>query len=182
MTEEKPDKALYLEFLNENQASFETLVLRHKNNLIYFIQRYVKDFSVAEDIAQDVFVYVLINKKEYDFKYTLKTYLYTIGRSRAINYLKKEKRCVSLNLEKQGNYEIDEIMFLNERKRNLKESINKLLPQHQLVIYLADIEELPYKEICKIMNKSMVQIKMLIYRARKNLKIILGKESNKYEE
>ena len=69
MTEEKPDKALYLEFLNENQASFETLVLRHKNNLIYFIQRYVKDFSVAEDIAQDVFVYLLEHKENYKFQY-----------------------------------------------------------------------------------------------------------------
>lgn len=176
------DKRLYKEFILGNNDAFEQIMNKYRENLIYFIQRIVKSFDVAEDIAQDVFVYVLINKKEYDFKYTLKTYLYTIGRSRAINYLKKEKRCVSLNLEKQGNYEIDEIMFLNERKRNLKESINKLLPQHQLVIYLADIEELPYKEICKIMNKSMVQIKMLIYRARKNLKIILGKESNKYEE
>lgn len=176
------DKRLYNEFILGNNDAFEQIMNKYRENLIYFIQRIVKSFDVAEDIAQDVFVYVLINKKEYDFKYTLKTYLYTIGRSRAINYLKKEKRCVSLNLEKQGNYEIDEIMFLNERKRNLKESINKLLPQHQLVIYLADIEELPYKEICKIMNKSMVQIKMLIYRARKNLKIILGKESNKYEE
>ena len=176
------DKRLYNDFILGNNDAFEQIMNKYRENLIYFIQRIVKSFDVAEDIAQDVFVYVLINKKEYDFKYTLKTYLYTIGRSRAINYLKKKKRCVSLNLEKQGNYEIDEIMFLNERKRNLKESINKLLPQHQLVIYLADIEELPYKEICKIMNKSMVQIKMLIYRARKNLKIILGKESNKYEE
>lgn len=176
------DKRLYNEFILGNNDAFEQIMNKYRENLIYFIQRIVKSFDVAEDIAQDVFVYVLINKKEYDFKYTLKTYLYTIGRSRAINYLKKEKRCVSLNLEHQGNYEIEEIMFLNERKRNLKESINKLLSQHQLVIYLADIEELPYKEICKIMNKSMVQIKMLIYRARKNLKIILGKESNKYEE
>lgn len=176
------EKRLYNEFILGNNDAFEQIMNRYRENLIYFIQRIVKSFDVAEDIAQDVFVYVLINKKEYDFKYTLKTYLYTIGRSRAINYLKKEKRCVSLNLEHQGNYEIEEIMFLNERKRNLKESINKLLPQHQLVIYLAKIEELPYKEICKIMNKSMVQIKMLIYRARKNLKIILGKESNKYEE
>ena len=176
------DKRLYNDFILGNNDAFEQIMNKYRENLIYFIQRIVKSFDVAEDIAQDVFVYVLINKKEYDFKYTLKTYLYTIGRSRAINYLKKEKRCVSLNLEHQGNYEIEEIMFLNERKRNLKESINKLLPQHQLVIYLAEIEELPYKEICKIMNKSMVQIKMLIYRARKNLKIILGKESNKYEE
>ena len=176
------DKRLYNEFILGNNDAFEQIMNKYRKDLIYFIQRIVKSFDVAEDIAQDVFVYVLINKKEYDFKYTLKTYLYTIGRSRAINYLKKKKRCVSLNLEHQGNYEIEEIMFLNERKRNLKESINKLLPQHQLVIYLAEIEELPYKEICKIMNKSMVQIKMLIYRARKNLKIILGKESNKYEE
>ena len=134
------DKRLYNEFILGNNDAFEQIMNKYRKDLIYFIQRIVKSFDVAEDIAQDVFVYVLINKKEYDFKYTLKTYLYTIGRSRAINYLKKEKRCVSLNLEKQGNYEIDEIMFLNERKRNLKESINKLLPQHQLVIYLADIE------------------------------------------
>ena len=176
------DKRLYNEFILGNNDAFEQIMNKYRKDLIYFIQRIVKSFDVAEDIAQDVFVYVLINKKEYDFKYTLKTYLYTIGRSRAINYLKKEKRCVSLNLEHQGNYEIEEIMFLNERKRNLKESINKLLPQHQLVIYLAEIEELPYKEICKIMNKSMVQIKMLIYRARKNLKITLRKEWEKYEE
>ena len=120
------DKRLYNEFILGNNDAFEQIMNKYRKDLIYFIQRIVKSFDVAEDIAQDVFVYVLINKKEYDFKYTLKTYLYTIGRSRAINYLKKEKRCVSLNLEHQGNYEIEEIMFLNERKRNLKESINKL--------------------------------------------------------
>lgn len=176
------DERLYNEFICGSESAFEQIMNKYRENLICFIQRIVKSFDIAEEIAQDVFVYVLINRKEYDFKYSLKTYLYTIGKSRAFNYLKKEKRCISLNLEQQYNYEIEEIIFLNERKRNLEKSINKLLPQYQLAIYLADIEELPYKDICKILGKSLPQIKMLIYRARKNLKYILSKEEEKYEE
>lgn len=80
--------------------------------VIYFINRFVKNVDIAEDLAQDVFVYVLINKKEYDFKYSLKTYLYTIGKCRAINYLKREKRMVSLaeNMYQDEN-DIEELSY-----------------------------------------------------------------------
>ena len=43
---------------------------------------YVKNIEIAEDIAQDSFMYMIINKVEYDFKYSFKTYLYTIAKSR----------------------------------------------------------------------------------------------------
>ena len=86
--EEKTDKQLYKEFLLGNKESFEKIVIRHKNQLIYFIQRYVRSVDIAEDLAQDVFVYVLINKKNYKFEYSLKTYLYTIAKSKALNYTK----------------------------------------------------------------------------------------------
>ena len=71
--EEKTDKQLYKEFLLGNNESFEEIVIRHKNSIIYFIQRYVKNLDIAEDLAQDVFVYLLINKKNYKFEYSLKT-------------------------------------------------------------------------------------------------------------
>lgn len=180
MTEEKPDKALYLEFLNENQTSFETLVLRHKNNLIYFIQRYVKDFSVAEDIAQDVFVYLLEHKENYKFQYSFKTYLYMIAKSRAINYVTAQKRWRKIeNLE---NYQTDEtledIIFSREEWSRVRKQLETLKPDMQVAIYLVDMEGLSYQEASKILNKTLSGLKVTLHRARKALaqKVQKGKE------
>ena len=90
------DTELYKEFLSGNKEAFDELINRHRKNLICFINSYVRNIETAEDLAQDVFVYILINRKEYDFKYKMKTYLYTIAKSRALNYLKRNKKFVFL--------------------------------------------------------------------------------------
>ena len=48
-------------------------------------------------------------------------------------------------------------------------------------IYLADIEELSYKEIGHILNKTTSNVKILIYRARRALEKIILEEGYKYE-
>ena len=87
--EEKTDKELnsWVKFIENpgNNKSFEEIVIRHKDSIIYFIQRYTKSVDIAEDLAQDVFVYILMHKKNYRFEYSLKTYLYTIAKSKALN-------------------------------------------------------------------------------------------------
>lgn len=151
-------------------------------SVIYFINRFVRNIDVAEDLAQDVFVYILINKKDYDFKYSLKTYLYTIGKCRAFNYLKKEKRIISLDEDVYvDENEIEDIVFRKEKNKNLRNAINKLNNEQSQAIFLIDIEELSYKEACKILGISMSNLKSLIHRARKNLKNILLKEEKKYD-
>lgn len=133
-------------------------------------------------MAQDVYVYLLIHKEKYDFDYALKTYLFTIAKSKALNYLKKEKRIVQINENDVYDLqELEEKVFLNERKNNLKKAIQQLKPDYQNAVYLADIEELSYREIGQIMNKSESGIKVLIHRARKNLEDIVRKEAGKYE-
>jgi len=180
--EEKTDKDLYREFLLGNEKSFERIVIRHKDAIIYFIQRYVKSVDIAEDLAQDVFVYILVNKKKYKFEYSLKTYLYTIAKSKALNYLKREKRIVAID-EKQFEdlEELEEKVFKNERAENLKRAIQKLKTEYQNAIYLADIEELSYKEIGHILNKTVGSVKVLIHRARKALEKNVIEEGYKYE-
>ncbi len=178
----KEDVKLYNEFISGSNEAFEKIIDKYKTNLIYFIQRYVKSADIAEDISQDVFVYILINRKEYDFKYSLKTYLYTIGKSRALNYLKREKNILSIDKVNLYDDDLEEKIFFRERTANLKKAINKLSSEHQTAIYLVDIEELQYKDICKILNKSLPQVKMLIHRARKKLEYILSEEVVKYEE
>ena len=180
--EEKTDKELYKEFLIGNKDSFEKIVVRHKDSIIYFIQRYVKSVDIAEDLAQDVFVYILINKKNYKFEYSLKTYLYTIAKSKALNYIKREKRIVELDENRYEDLEeLEEKVFKNERAENLKKAIQKLKTEYQNVIYLADIEQLSYKEIGHILNKTVGSVKVLIHRARKALEKIVIEEGYKYE-
>ncbi len=177
-------KLLYQEFLSGNKEAFDKIMDLYMENLTYFLQRYVGKIDVAQDLAQDVFVYILLNPNKYDFGYSLKTYLYTIGKSRALNYLKKEKKVLFLNEEiiYDVDEDLEEVIFRNEKVRNLKSDINKLSKDYQVALYLADIEELPYKEICKILKRPISQVKMTIYRARKKLKLILEEESKKYDE
>lgn len=180
--EEKTDKQLYKEFLLGNKESFEKIVIKHRDSITYFIQRYVKSIDIAEDLAQDVFVYILINKKNYKFEYSLKTYLYTIAKSKALNYIKREKRIVELDENQfEDLEELEEKVFRDERAENLKKSIKKLKTEYQNAIYLADIEELSYKEIAHILKKSDSGVKVLIHRARKSLEKIMIEEGYKYE-
>ena len=138
--------------------------------------------DVAEDLAQDVFVYILMNKEKYDSKYSLKAYLYTIAKSKTLNYIKRENKITYL---KDNDYlfneeEIEDIIFDKEQSQNLKIAIDNLPEPQNQIIYLADIEELSYKEICNILNMSLSQVKTLIYRGRRKLKKILMKEVNNY--
>lgn len=180
--EEKTDKQLYKEFILGNKNSFEEIVIRHKDSIIYFIQRYVKSIDIAEDLAQDVFVYILVNKRSYKFEYSLKTYLYTIAKSKALNYIKREKKIVQLDeMQFEELEELEEKVFKNEKADNLRKCINKLKIEYQNAIYLADIEELSYKEIGHILKKTEASVKVLIHRARKTLEKMIKEEGYKYE-
>ena len=177
--EDKTDIDLYKEFINGNKDAFNEIVNRYRDILILFILRYVKNMEIAEDLAQDTFVYVLINKKEYDFKYSLKTYLFTIAKCRSINYIKKQKKNVQFsdtNLEDLNSISIDESLIRQENREIILNAMTKIKDEYQVLIYLRDIQGFNYKEICKILDKTMAQVKISIYRARKSLEKIIRKE------
>ena len=159
----KSDIELYNDFLNGNNDSFNIIIQRYRKQLISFIYKYINNIDIAEDLAQDSFLYMIINKKEYDFKYSLKTYLYTIAKCRAINFLKRSKKIITF----------DESYMLD-----MDSALKKVKKEYQIASYLADFQKFKYKEISKILNKTMPQTKLLIHRARKSLGKFLKKEES----
>ena len=171
------DKKLYNKFLNGDKNALNTLINKYKNNVIYFISRYVKNIDVAEDIFQDVIVYILENKENYKFNYSFKTYLYIIAKSKALNYVKKnEMQFINLSniSDDVSEDKLLEIVFSNERKNKLRKVIKKLRTNYQIVLYLTQIEGLTYKETAQILNKTEKQVKNLAYNAKKSLKKLLN--------
>ena len=142
---------------------------------------YVHDIHAAEDIAIDAFSDLVVNKHRYNFKVTLKTYLFMLGRSRALNYIKHRKVIDFVELteaEKTSSEQetLEEIVLADERKRVVNNALNSLPDDMRVVIHLIYFEDLSYDEAAKVMKKNRKQVDNLLYRAKKELRIILGKD------
>ena len=171
------DRYLYNEFLNGNKKAFEKLILKYKNNIVYFITRYVKNIEISEDIFQDVVLYILENKEKYDSNYSFKTYMYMIAKSKAIDFIRHEKYVQNIEETEVVSEELlEEIIFSKERKDKIRSIIGKMPLDYQIVIYLTQIDGISYKETAKIMDKTEKQIKTLVYNARKKLKKLFIEE------
>lgn len=179
--DKQSDIELYQKFLNGNDEAFNELIIKYRKQLVFFVMKYVKNMEVAEDIVQDSFVYMIINKINYDFKYSFRTYIYTIAKSRTINYLKKNSKVIFISDVLEENYyneniDIEEEYIRKEKKENLQKAIKKLKREYQVIIYLYEFQGFKYKEISEILNQSMSKTKMMIHRAKKSLEKIIKEE------
>ncbi len=72
-----------------NEGAFELLFRSEYSNLKIFVSRYITDDDVAEDIVQECFMRLWVNRKRINPKLNLKSYLYTIARNGAISEIRK---------------------------------------------------------------------------------------------
>ena len=171
----------YRRFLNGDENAFDEIMKELFDNLVFFIDRYVHDIHAAEDIAIDAFSDLVVNKHRYNFKVTLKTYLFMLGRSRALNYIKHRKVINFVELTEADNISaeqetLEEIILEDERKRIVNNALNSLPDDMRVVVHLIYFEDLSYDEAAKVMKKNRKQVDNLLYRAKKELRIILGKD------
>ncbi len=171
----------YRRFLNGDESAFDEIMKELFDNLVFFIDRYVHDIHAAEDIAIDAFSDLVVNKHRYNFKVTLKTYLFMLGRSRALNYIKHRKVINFVELMEADNISaeqetLEEIILSDERKRIVNNALNSLPDDMRVVVHLIYFEDLSYDEAAKVMKKNRKQVDNLLYRAKKELRIILGKD------
>ena len=181
----------YRRFLDGDDNGFVEIVRDYKDGLILFLDSFVRNLSIAEDLAEDTFVKLGIKKPHFSGKSTFKTWLYAIGRNVAIDYLRKELKRSNMSMSELS---IDEYSDLSDRqtlentylkeenKIIIHQALGKLKPEYSQVLWLTYFEELSNKETAKVMRKSVHNIETLIYRAKQSLKSELIKEGFTYED
>ena len=171
------DIKLYNEYLEGKKDAFELLYNKYKDKVQYFVYNIVRDYQKAEDITQDVFIYIMQNKIKdgYSFKY----YIYLVAKSRAYNLINMEKRRTEINEKYIFNetmkieQDVANIVTNNERRQAIITAIDMLDDRYKNAMYLVKIEELTYEETSQILGKSIQNVKNLIHRGKKELRKIL---------
>ncbi len=170
----------YRRYLDGDEAAFDEILNLYRDNLTFFINRYVHDLDAAEDLAIDTFMYLIVHRWRYNFTVPLKTYLFMIGRSRALDYLKHRKKLTMVPLEEAAavsdGASLEELILLGERKQALNRALSQLPEDMQLAVHLVYFEELTYEDAARVMKKNRKQVANLLYRAKEKLRTILGKD------
>ncbi|MBO5221484.1 MAG: sigma-70 family RNA polymerase sigma factor [Clostridia bacterium] len=175
-------ESVYRRFLDGDTEAFDEIWKTYRDSLTFFIQRYVSDFGAAEDIAIDVFTYILVHPQRYNFKVSLKTYIFMLGRSRALDLLRHRKALIMTELSEADGVadalSVEETVLRAEDRRQLNRALEQLPQDMRIAVHLVYFEELSYEETARVMKKNKKQIDNLLYRAKKSLREILERGKN----
>lgn len=181
------DVKAFRRFLDGDQSAFAEIIEAYRDPVTFFIQRYVRDICAAEDIAADVFMQLVVNPQKYNFKTPLKTYLFVMARSRALDFLRRQKRRREIPLEETAEtladaQDLEEQVLRNDEKRRLHEAIAQLPEPQQIAVHLVYFEEYSYEDAARIMKKTRKQVDNLLYRAKQSLRELMGERGRISDE
>ena len=177
----------YRRFLAGDESGIVDIIRDYKDGLILYLNGYTKNIHIAEELMEETFVKLVVKKPRYSEKFSFKTWLYTIGRNAAIDWLRQGSRSADTPFEELEDVLADEddlerSYIKEEQKIALHRAMEKLKEDYRHALYLSYFEDLSNAEIAKVMHKSKRQVENLIYRGKQSLKSELEKEGFVYEE
>ncbi len=175
------DKATLFDSKIESLEAFDKLFRFYYPRLFSYVSTILEE-SVAEDIVQDVFLYIWENRNKIYIGEGFHSYLFQSGYTRAMDYLRKQQVAsdYSSNLQ-TGIYELYESLSKSDGEileqlysKDFYESLYKLLDlvpeQRREVFLLAYVQGLRAKEIALKLNISQRTVESHIYLTLKFLK------------
>ena len=163
------------EVLSGNTSVFKELIERHQNNVFNIIYKITQNTEDAEEIAQDVFIKVFNTLNKFKAESKFSTWLYRIAYNTAISHYRKKKI-----IQMPINDEVLEIEttqeFFNDfedldalKHEYLPIALKKLNNEDQLLISMYYQQKLSITEIADITQISKSNVKIKLYRSRKQL-------------
>ena len=167
----------------DDKAAFDRMFNEWYAQFVYFAYYFVNDVEVCRDIVSDAFEYLWRNYDKIE-EVTAKTYLYTIIRTRCIDYLRKQnihEEYVEFPLPSSPRtIEIDS-QHSDSRVLRIRKAMEKLTPYNYHILEACSLHKKKYKEVAEELNVSVAAIHKNIVKALRILREELGQKGNQNE-
>ncbi len=183
---DRSDQHLIADYLAGDEKSLETLIQRYLKPIYSFTYRYVGGGQDAEDVTQEVFIKIWRHIKRFNQNKNFKTWIFSIAKNTAIDFLKKKKAIPFSEFEnEEGENMITETLAdpsplpqeLLERAgmaQMLTSAIEKLSPKYRMVLFLRYNDHFNFREIAESLGQSLNTVKSQHRRALVMLKNLLS--------
>ena len=176
---EQLDEDLVLRVQQGDKSAFDLLVIKYQHKIIQLVNRYIKDPSEAQDVAQEAFIKAYRALGDFRGDSAFYTWLYRIAINTAKNYLVSRSRRNSdyqvdiqdaeaiENAPQLQGMETPERLLLNQEIIDtIKTAIDNLPEEMRTAIMLREFEGMSYEEIAVAMDCPVGTVRSRLFRAR----------------
>ncbi|MBB6452382.1 RNA polymerase sigma-70 factor (ECF subfamily) [Salirhabdus euzebyi] len=157
------------------------LMEEYGQHVIRLAYTYVKDKSLAEDVAQDVFVKCYQKLDDFRQESSYKSWLYRITVNKCKDVLKswnfKNVKPVEFFHPKSNPVSgstPEQISITNEKNRQISQTVLSLPIKLREVVIMYYYEELKIEEVASLLNININTVKSRLVRSRQRLKKMMG--------
>jgi RNA polymerase sigma-70 factor (ECF subfamily) len=159
-----------------DRKAFRYFFEKYYAELCNFVNIYVHDTNLAEEIVQDIFVYFWENKARLQLTHSVRSYLFSASKYRSLKEIRDQntrqrilKGIKVADIDDQTNQ--DEFFFDTEQFRSiLNAAVENLPPKCKEIFLLSKIKNLSHKEIAERLNISVKTVENQITIALKKLR------------
>lgn len=172
------EHTLIMRFIEGDQTAFELLFRFYYPGLVVFAKQLIFDPAEAENIVQDFFVNLWVNRDKIKDSSSLKGYFFTSIKNRAFNYLKSVKVREHIIDELKQLTESDslfqpDIFVESELQNRIKAALNKLPARTREIFVLSRTKGYSNDEIADMLNISKRTVETQISNALRSLRVEL---------
>jgi RNA polymerase sigma-70 factor (family 1) len=160
--------------IRDDVGAFDALYHKYHNAVFANIFKLIRQQEAAEDVLQDVFTALWVNRKKIDRERSVAGWLFVVSYNKAIKYLHKAVREKILFHQETGpeiaaspDREIEQVEY---QFSLINEAIENLPPQKKKVFTLCKLEGMTYEEAARVMGISPHTVKEYVSAASKFVK------------
>ena len=159
-----------------DENAFKYFFDTYYDDLCNFVNGYLRDETLSEDIVQSIFIYLWENRQSLPSNRSIKSYLYTATKNKSLNHLRnvKNKKRIDGELFAQPDIFSDEnadsFLEFEELKTILSNAMEVLPGQCKTVYQLSRDEGLSHKEIAEKLGLTVKTVENQITIAIRKIK------------
>jgi RNA polymerase sigma-70 factor, ECF subfamily len=182
---ERTDAEVMLAVAAGDEAGYNYLVGKYHRQIIHFLYRMVRNESIAEELAQEVFLRVYRSRESYRAEAKFSTWLYRIATNLAVNHARDtrhERTAPTVNLDQpdaetgstpevaDDDPNIEQRMLREERMAAIRAQVTALPERQRLAVLMHKYQEMDYRQIGEVLKLSESATKSLLFRAYQTLR------------
>jgi RNA polymerase sigma-70 factor, ECF subfamily len=164
-----------------DDTAFAELVDRYKDLVYGLIYRMVRDRSLADDLAQDVFLKVHRGLPYFRGEARLSTWIYRIVQNACVQTRTGRRPEVSIDdgqdLDRPPRQfgSVDQAFGAIEDRDRLDKALAQLPPNYRMLVVAHYMRGVQYESLAEALNLPLGTVKTHLYRAKRRLRELLEK-------